>query len=128
MSKDIELEHALHNYTSYLEGNEVKELTKEQILLILDSLVLKFKKLEEYYSVGNGDERVELSLNLLEDMGWDEDDQVGYLGISTKILENTEHEGILEVKSRTAIRYDTYGSGITGLKALLSMDLGWLDE
>ncbi|HCH9411481.1 TPA: hypothetical protein NNV62_003732 [Salmonella enterica] len=127
MSKEIELEQALLNYSNYLQGDK-ETITKEQILLILDSLVLKFKKLEEYYSVGNGDERVELSLNLLEDMGWDEEDQVGYLGISTEILENTEYEDILEVKSRTAIRYDTYGSGITGLKALLSMDLGWLDE
>lgn len=127
MSKEIELEQALLNYSNYLQGDK-ETITKEQILLILDSLVLKFKKLEEYYSVGNGDERVELSLNLLEDMGWDEEDQVGYLGISTEILENTEHEDILEVKSRTAIRYDTYGSGVTGLKALLSMDLGWLDE
>lgn len=127
MSKEIELEQALLNYSNYLQGDK-ETITKEQVLLILDSITSKFRTLEDYYSVGNGDEKVELCLNLLEDMGWDEEDQVGYLGISTEILENTEHEDILEVKSRTAIRYDTYGSGITGLKALLSMDLGWLDE
>lgn len=61
-------------------------------------------------------------------MGWDEEDQLGHLGISTEILENTEYENILEVKSRSAIRYNTYGTGITGIKALLSIDIGWLDE
>ncbi|WLW40699.1 hypothetical protein BF23_00110 [Escherichia phage Bf23] len=127
MSKEIELEQALLNYSNYLHGDK-ETITKEQILLILDSITSKFRTLEDYYSVGNGDEKVELRLNLLEDMGWDEEDQSGYLGISTEILENTEHENILEVKSRSAIRYNTYGTGITGIKALLSIDIGWLDE
>lgn len=127
MSKEIELEQALLNYSSYLQGDK-EIITKEQVLLILDSITSKFRSLEDYYSVGNGDEKVELCLNLLEDMGQDEEDQVGYLGISTEILENTEHENILEVKGRSAIRYNTYGTGITGIKALLSIDLGWLDE
>lgn len=127
MSKEIELEQALLNYCNYLQGDK-ETITKEQILLILDSITSKFRILEDYYSIGNGDEKVELRLNLLEDMGWDEEDQLGYLGISTEILENTEHENILEVKSRSAIRYNTYGTGITGIKALLSIDIGWLDE
>lgn len=127
MSKEIELEQALLNYSNYLQGDK-ETITKEQVLLILDSITSKFRTLEDYYSVGNGDEKVELRLNLLEDMGWDEEDQLGYLGISTEILENTEHENILEVKSRSAIRYNTYGTGITGIKALLSIDIGWLDE
>lgn len=127
MSKEIELEQALLNYSNYLQGDK-ETVTKEQVLLILDSITSKFRTLEDYYSVGNGDEKVELRLNLLEDMGWDEEDQLGYLGISTEILENTEHENILEVKSGSAIRYNTYGTGITGIKALLSIDIGWLDE
>lgn len=127
MSKEIELEQALLSYSNYLQSDK-ETITKEQILLILDSITSKFRTLEDYYSVGNGDEKVELRLNLLEDMGWDEEDQLGYLGISTEILENTEHENILEVKSRSAIRYNTYGTGITGIKALLSIDIGWLDE
>ncbi len=127
MSKEIELEQALLNYSNYLQGDK-ETITKEQILLILDSITSKFRTLEDYYSVGNGDEKVELRLNLLEDMGWNEEDQSGYLGISTEILENTEHENIFEVKSRSAIRYNTYGTGITGIKALLSIDIGWLDE
>ena len=127
MSREIELEQALLNYSNYLQGDK-EIITKEQVLLILDSITSKFRTLEDYYSVGNGDEKVELCLNLLEDMGWDEEDQLGYLGISTEILENTEHENILEVKSRSAIRYNTYGTGITGIKALLSIDIGWLDE
>lgn len=127
MSKEIELEQALLNYSNYLQGDK-ETITKEQILLILDSITSKFRTLEDYYSVGNGDEKVELRLNLLEDMGWGEEDQSGYLGISTEILENTEHENIFEVKSRSAIRYNTYGTGITGIKALLSIDIGWLDE
>ncbi|WCZ57409.1 hypothetical protein K18_090 [Salmonella phage Kenya-K18] len=127
MSKEIELEQALLNYSNYLQSDK-ETITKEQVLLILDSITSKFRTLEDYYSVGNGDEKVELRLNLLEDMGWDEEDQLGYLGISTEILENTEHENILEVKSRSAIRYNTYGTGITGIKALLSIDIGWLDE
>ncbi|QIE02337.1 hypothetical protein [Escherichia phage fp01] len=127
MSKEIELEQALLNYSNYLQGDK-ETITKEQVLLILDSITSKFRTLEDYYSVGNGDEKVELRLNLLEDMGWDEEDQLGYLGISTEILENTEYENILEVKSRSAIRYNTYGTGITGIKALLSIDIGWLDE
>lgn len=127
MSKEIELEQALLNYSNYLQGDK-ETITKEQVLLILDSITSKFRTLEDYYSVGNGDEKVELRLNLLEDMGWDEEDQLGYLGISTEILENTGHENILEVKSRSAIRYNTYGTGITGIKALLSIDIGWLDE
>lgn len=127
MSKEIELEQALLNYSNYLQSDK-ETITKEQVLLILDSITSKFRTLEAYYSVGNGDEKVELRLNLLEDMGWDEEDQLGYLGISTEILENTEHENILEVKSRSAIRYNTYGTGITGIKALLSIDIGWLDE
>lgn len=127
MSKEIELEQALLDYSTYLQGNK-ESITKEQALLLLDSITSKFRSLEDYCSVGNGDEKVEICLNLLEDMGWDEEDQVGYLGISTEILENTEHENILEVKSRSAIRYNTYGTGITGIKALLSIDIGWLDE
>ena len=127
MSKEIELEQALLNYSNYLQDDK-ETVTKEQVLLILDSITSKFRTLEDYYSVGNGDEKVELRLNLLEDMGWDEEDQLGYLGISTEILENTEHENILEVKSRSAIRYNTYGTGITGIKALLSIDIGLLDE
>ncbi|EFQ1274350.1 hypothetical protein GUE99_00190 [Shigella flexneri] len=127
MSKEIELEQALLSYSNYLQSDK-ETITKEQVLLILDSITSKFRTLEDYYSVGNGDEKVELRLNLLEDMGWDEEDQLGYLGISTEILENTEHENILEVKSRSAIRYNTYGTGITGIKALLSIDIGWLDE
>ncbi|QIN93156.1 hypothetical protein HWD13_gp087 [Phage NBSal005] len=127
MSKEIELEQALLSYSNYLQSDK-ETITKEQVLLILDSITSKFRTLEDYYSVGNGDEKVELRLNLLEDMGWDEGDQLGYLGISTEILENTEHENILEVKSRSAIRYNTYGTGITGIKALLSIDIGWLDE
>lgn len=127
MSKEIELEQALLNYSNYLQSDK-ETITKEQVLLILDSITSKFRTLEDYYSVGNGDEKVELRLNLLEDMGWDEEDQLGYLGISTELLENTEHENILEVKSRSAIRYNTYGTGITGIKALLSIDIGWLDE
>lgn len=127
MSKEIELEQALLNYSNYLQDDK-ETVTKEQVLLILDSITSKFRTLEDYYSVGNGDEKVELRLNLLEDMGWDEEDQLGYLGISTEILENTEHENILEVKSRSAIRYSTYGTGITGIKALLSIDIGLLDE
>ncbi|VUF55385.1 hypothetical protein [Escherichia phage T5_ev219] len=127
MSKEIELEQALLSYSNYLQSDK-ETVTKEQVLLILDSITSKFRTLEDYYSVGNGDEKVELRLNLLEDMGWDEEDQLGYLGISTEILENTEHENILEVKSRSAIRYNTYGTGITGIKALLSIDIGWLDE
>lgn len=127
MSKEIELEQALLSYSNYLQSDK-ETITKEQVLLILDSITSKFRTLEDYYSVGNGDEKVELRLNLLEDMGWDEEDQLGYLGISTEILENTEHENILEVKSRSAIRYNTYDTGITGIKALLSIDIGWLDE
>ncbi|UGO55703.1 hypothetical protein JLBYU43_113 [Escherichia phage JLBYU43] len=127
MSKEIELEQALLNYSNYLQSDK-ETITKEQVLLILDSITSKFRTLEDYHSVGNGDEKVELRLNLLEDMGWDEEDQLGYLGISTEILENTEYENILEVKSRSAIRYNTYGTGITGIKALLSIDIGWLDE
>ncbi|WMM34894.1 hypothetical protein MKLDHNNG_00103 [Salmonella phage EH1] len=127
MSKEIELEQALLSYSNYLQSDK-ETITKEQVLLILDSVTSKFRTLEDYYSVGNGDEKVELRLNLLEDMGWDEEDQLGYLGISTEILENTEHENILEVKSRSAVRYNTYGTGITGIKALLSIDIGWLDE
>ncbi|ARB06872.1 hypothetical protein HOR73_gp044 [Escherichia phage phiLLS] len=127
MSKEIELEQALLSYSNYLQSDK-ETITKEQVLLILDSITSKFRTLEDYYSVGNGDEKVELRLNLLEDMGWDEEDQLGYLGISTEILENTEHENILEVKSKSAIRYNTYGTGITGIKALLSIDIGWLDE
>ncbi|QQV89348.1 hypothetical protein vBSTyj51_79 [Salmonella phage vB STyj5-1] len=127
MSKEIELEQAILSYSNYLQ-NDKETITKEQVLLILDSITSKFRTLEDYYSVGNGDEKVELRLNLLEDMGWDEEDQLGHLGISTEILENTEYENILEVKSRSAIRYNTYGTGITGIKALLSIDIGWLDE
>lgn len=127
MSKEIELEQALLSYSNYLQSDK-ETITKEQVLLILDSITSKFRTLEDYYSVGNGDEKVELRLNLLEDMGWDEEDQLGHLGISTEILENTEYENILEVKSRSAIRYNTYGTGITGIKALLSIDIGWLDE
>lgn len=127
MSKEIELEQALLSYSNYLQ-NDKETITKEQVLLILDSITSKFRTLEDYYSVGNGDEKVELRLNLLEDMGWDEEDQLGHLGISTEILENTEYENILEVKSRSAILYNTYGTGITGIKALLSIDIGWLDE
>lgn len=127
MSKEIELEQALLSYSNYLQSDK-ETITKEQVLLILDSITSKFRTLEDYYSVGNGDEKVELRLNLLEDMGWDEEDQLGHLGISTEILENTEYENIFEVKSRSAIRYNTYGTGITGIKALLSIDIGWLDE
>lgn len=127
MSKEIELEQALLSYSNYLQSDK-ETITKEQVLLILDSITSKFRTLEDYYSVGNGDEKVEVRLNLLEDMGWDEEDQLGHLGISTEILENTEYENILEVKSRSAIRYNTYGTGITGIKALLSIDIGWLDE
>lgn len=68
MSKEIELEQALLNYSSYLQGDK-EIITKEQVLLILDSITSKFRSLEDYYSVGNGDEKVELCLNLLEDMG-----------------------------------------------------------
>lgn len=127
MSKEIELEQALLSYSNYLQSDK-ETITKEQVLLILDSITSKFRTLEDYYSVGNGDEKVEVRLNLLEDMGWDEEDQLGHLGISTEILENTEYENILEVKSRSAIRYNTYGTDITGIKALLSIDIGWLDE
>lgn len=127
MSKEIELEQALLSYSNYLQSDK-ETITKEQVLLILDSITSKFRTLEDYYSVGNGDEKAEVRLNLLEDMGWDEEDQLGHLGISTEILENTEYENILEVKSRSAIRYNTYGTGITGIKALLSIDIGWLDE